>query len=255
VGSATRAAENNLAGLKPGGIDTGVQLMRIAAAIGANPSLTSALADPAIDDAGKEKLISTVFKGATADALKVASAAVKEEWSSNADLTAGIERLGIQAIAREADADKTVQELYTFQEVVSSDPELELALNSRLVEPAARADLAEKLLSKATPATKAIVAEMVRSPRNRRVHQLLESAGEIVAASVGKQVAKVLSASALDAAQVSKITETLSKQYGPVIAQVGVQPELIGGVKIQVGSDVLDGSLAYKINELKLQLS
>lgn len=255
MGSASRAAEANLAGLKHKGIETGVQLMRIAAAIGANPNLTSALADPAIDDAGKEKLVSGVFKGATKEAIEVAVAAVKQSWSRKSDLTVGIEKLGIQAIAREADADETVQQLYTFQEVVSADPELELALNSRLVTPTVRAELVEKILSKANPATRAIVTEMVRAPRKRRVYQLLESAAEIVAASVGKQVAKVLSASKLDASQVEQITKTLSHQYGPVTVQVGVAPELIGGVKIQVGSEVLDGSLAYKINELKLQLS
>ena len=62
--------------------------------------------------------------------------------------------------------------------------------------------------------------------------------------------------SPLSPAQLEKLTQTLTQQYGrePRIA-VKIDPSVIGGLRVQVGDDVIDGTIASRLTELRLQLA
>ena len=63
--------------------------------------------------------------------------------------------------------------------------------------------------------------------------------------------AKVSSAFALSDAQLGEIVATLRAKYGrDVKATVSVDPELIGGVSIRVGDEVMDASVRSKLAQL-----
>ena len=52
----------------------------------------------------------------------------------------------------------------------------------------------------------------------------------------------------LTEAQESRLTELLSRIYGhPVSLQLDVDPELLGGLTIAVGDEVIDGALSSKL--------
>ena len=63
------------------------------------------------------------------------------------------------------------------------------------------------------------------------------------------------SARALPAAQLEQLQTVLSAKYGTrlKINEI-VDATVIGGVRVQVGDDVIDGSIARRINDLRLQL-
>ncbi|MBQ3360036.1 MAG: ATP synthase F1 subunit delta, partial [Microbacterium sp.] len=169
----------------------------------------------------------------------------------------GIDELAIRASAiAEAGAD-IEGELFGFSRVVAANPELELALGSRLGGQDAKSALVERLLSGATSAPAAlIVSSLVRQPRGRRIRQLLNRAMRIVSDQRDRVVATVYSASELNDAQRVRLGEALSRRYdGQVALNVVIDPTIIGGLRVQIADDVIDGSISARLADLRQKLA
>ncbi|GAB3123763.1 F0F1 ATP synthase subunit delta [Glaciibacter psychrotolerans] len=264
MGSATREALASsraaLAALD-GTIDlaTGESLFGAGRAIGNSSQLLSALADPSADAAAKTTLIARVFSAAvTPNALELLQAIASERWSNHGDLLAGIEELGLRATALSGPGDGTIEgELFSFGTTVSSDAELELALASKLGRADAKTGLVDALLTgKVTAQTLVIVRHLVQQPRGRRIGELLRHAASIVADQAGTQIANVTSATALSPAQLDRLKKSLAERYGRALTlnQI-VDSSVVGGLRVQIGDDVIDGSIATRLADLRLQLA
>ena len=69
-------------------------------------------------------------------------------------------------------------------------------------------------------------------------------------------VATVTSAQPIGREQLDRLRAGLSKSYGRALEINSViDPSVIGGVRVQIGDDVIDGSVASRLNELRLQLA
>jgi F-type H+-transporting ATPase subunit delta len=261
MGSASRAAleaaKKDLASAKGVTLTTGEQLLSAGRDIAGSTQLRALLADPSIEAAEKIGLIGRIFGTLDSAAASLLGSLVAARWSDSDQLIDGIEQIGIRAIADSSSGDALESELFAFSRAVSSDPELELAVGSKLGDTDAKAQLVDTLLgTKATAGTLAIVRHLVQSPRGRRIGNLLNSAAEIVADASGGVVATVTAAAPLTAAQLDKLSATLQQQYGrePRIS-VRIDPAVIGGLRVQVGDDVIDGTVASRLTELRLQLA
>lgn len=260
MGSASRAAlaaaAAALASAKDTTSATGEQLLAAARAIDSSSQLRSVLADPAVDAAEKSALITRIFGQLDPAAARLLDGLATSRWSRPAELVDGVEELGLQAIAV-ASKDDIVSELFAVQSMVSSDNELELALGSKLASPDAKADLVTTLLGgKASPATVTIVRHLAQSPRGRRIGAMLATAADVVAASAQSIVATVTVAAPLSAAQQKALAARISAQFGsePRI-QYLIDPSVLGGVRVQVGDSVVDGTVASRLADLRLQLA
>ncbi|TPW70680.1 F0F1 ATP synthase subunit delta [Schumannella sp. 10F1B-5-1] len=261
MGSATRGAlEAGIAALdaqKPTAA-TGEQLLAAARAIDSSLQLRSLLADPAVSVDDKRAIVSRVFGSLDVAAAEVLVTAAGQRWSTAADLVDGIEELGIRAAVAAAPKSAEVErELFDIQSAVASDAELELALSSKLGEPAAKAGLVSKLLEgKASAAALVIASHLVQSPRGRRVRPTLRRAAEIVASASSRVVATVTAAAPLSAAQQKRLSTALQAQYGTTPQlNVIIDPAVIGGIRVQIADDVIDGSVASRLNDLRIQLA
>jgi F-type H+-transporting ATPase subunit delta len=260
MGSASRvaleAAKKALASATGVTLLTGEHLLSAGRDIAGSSQLRALLADPSVDAGEKSALIARIFGSIDPAAASLLGSLAGSRWSDPDELIDGIEQIGIRAIADSSDA-PIESELFAFSRAVSSDPELELAVGSKLGDPAEKAALVDRLLGgKAAAGTLAIVRHLVQSPRGRRIGQLLSSAAETVADASGGIVATVTAAAPLTAAQLQKLRSTLQQQYGrePRIA-VRIDPAVIGGLRVQVGDDVIDGTVASRLTELRLQLA
>jgi F-type H+-transporting ATPase subunit delta len=262
MGSATREAiaAANAALAKQGTVDlaTGEQLLSAALVVNGSHELRAALADDTAKDSDRRGLVDSVFGGYTKSAKAVLERLSTSRWSSEDDLVAGIEELGIRALAASAPKGLSIDdELFEFGVAVSSDSELELALGSKLGAVDGKVSLVEALLKgKASEQTIAILAALLSQPRGRRIAELIRYAATIVADEAGNGIATVTVASTLDDAQRERLATALSTQYGRDIRiNEIVDPIILGGIRVQVGSEVIDGTISNRIADLRLRLA
>lgn len=262
MGSATTqalaASVQTLAAAKGVTIDTARELFAAARVIGESSHLSGALADPAAPAVARQNVVAAVFGEFSAQTQDVLKAAVAERWSNASELLDGIEELAIRAAAIAEPGADIEGELFSFSRVIAANAELELALGSRLGGEAAKADLVERLLAdgSASAAATLITSSLVSQPRERRVRRLLNRAMRIVSSQGGRVVATVHTAAALSAAQRARLSELLSRRYaGQVSLNVVIDPNVIGGVRVQVANDVIDGSISARLADLRQKLA
>jgi F-type H+-transporting ATPase subunit delta len=94
---------------------------------------------------------------------------------------------------------------------------------------------------------------------NGRLDALPEIASQfhaLVNAQSGISDATVFSAFPIDGAQLADVVVTLEKRFARKLnASVVVQPELIGGIRVVVGDEVLDTSVKARLEQMKVALA
>lgn len=94
---------------------------------------------------------------------------------------------------------------------------------------------------------------------NGRLQALPEIAAQfqtLVNAASGVSEALIQSAYPIDAAQLAEVSATLEKRFGRKLnPSVELVPELIGGIRVVVGDEVLDTSIKARLEQMKLALT
>jgi F-type H+-transporting ATPase subunit delta len=94
---------------------------------------------------------------------------------------------------------------------------------------------------------------------NGRLSVLPEIAAQFRAlknAQSGSSDAVVYSAFAIDGAALADVKATLEKRFGRKLnVSVELQPELIGGIRVVVGDEVLDTSVKARLEQMKVALT
>jgi F-type H+-transporting ATPase subunit delta len=262
MGSATREAVSAaIATLSAEGtvdLATGEQLLAATLVVDGSPQLRAALADDTSDPADRKSIVEAVFGSYTGGAKAILETLATGRWSAKDDLVAGIEQLGIRALA--ASAPETVsidEELFAFSTAVASNSELELALGSKLGSAEGKISIVRALLGdKASKQTVAILSALIAQPRGRRIAELVRYAATIVAQESGHTIATITVAAPLSAAQTDRLASALSSQYDHKIRiNEVVDPSVLGGMRVQIGDEVIDGSIANRIADLRLRLA
>ncbi len=262
MGSATREslerAEAALAGASGVTLRTGEQLLAAVRAIESSAQLRSVLADPSIEASQKGRLVGSIFASFDPAASAVLRTVAESRWSTSAQMLDGLEELGIRAIARASGDQGTIEsELFAFARAVESDPELELALASKLGDPAGRVQIVDRLVDgRVSEGTAILLRHVVQQQRGRRIGELVARLADVVARDADAIVVEVTAASVPADAQLERLRTLLARRYGrtPRI-NLTVDPEVVGGLRVQVGDDVLDGSIANRLADLRLRLA
>ncbi len=84
---------------------------------------------------------------------------------------------------------------------------------------------------------------------------ILKNYRRLLRLEVEKRRARIETASELDREASSKVIENLKKRYGDdLTTEFVVNPQLLGGMRIRVGSDVWDGTVRNRLERLQQQL-
>jgi F-type H+-transporting ATPase subunit delta len=94
---------------------------------------------------------------------------------------------------------------------------------------------------------------VARKPRN--YIDVLKNYRRLLRLEVEKHRARIETASEIDREASSNVIENLKKKYGSdLTTEFVVNPQLLGGMRIRVGSDVWDGTVRNRLERLQQQL-
>lgn len=248
--------------LKKADLKFAEELFGIGVAVASSIQLRNILSDPSGADKAKQGALTAVFgKKVSASALDFAKTLSGLRWSKGGDLVAAFEQLGVYVVASIAAAngslDKLETELFALRQLVDSDQELQQAFSSRQASVEAKLALIGKLTTgKVSEDTELLARFAVAGARHRRLSLVLEGFGKQVSAVAERLVATVTVAAPLAKAQLERLEKALAKTYGQALnLNVEIDPSVIGGVKVQVSGEIIDGSIATRLNQARMQLA
>ena len=95
-----------------------------------------------------------------------------------------------------------------------------------------------------------LVSKLIAA-KPRDFQAILASIQRLTRLEQARRAVVVESATALNDAERQKVVAGLTKDYGAKLTiEYKIKPELLGGLRIKVGDDVLDGSVQGRINRL-----
>lgn len=238
------------------------RLFAVTAVLDREIRLRRALTDPARSGDARAELARAVF-GAwlTGPALDLCVWLVHTSWSGSRDLAAATEILGAEAVVATADEagrlDALEDELFRVGRVVAASPQLRTALSDHAAPAEARVALIEGLLvGKVSQETLRLVRQAVAQPRGRRFDRTIEIYGEVAADRRSRMVALVTAAVPLTEEQRERLVSVLVRMYGHgVHLNVEIDPDLVGGLRVEIGDEVIDGSVATRLDDARRQLT
>ena len=232
----------------------GEELFAVVDVLLAEPVLRRHLADPAATEAGKNRLLQSVFGNAVGQpTLEVLSGLIGSRWSRTRDMVDSIETLGQLALLTVAQKQGVIEEvedeLFRMGRLLDREPQLRILLTDPTAPVQRRVELLSSVLSgKVHPVTERQLVRAVQTPQGRGLDRAAEELAELAAASRERSVAKVSIPVGLTDDQQQRLVDVLSRFYGrPIALQLELRPELLGGLVIRVGDEVIDGGLAGRL--------
>ncbi|MDT5089508.1 MAG: F-type H+-transporting ATPase subunit b atpH [Mycobacterium sp.] len=226
--------------------------------------VTRYLTQPSEDASSRVQLVERLVSGKIGQpALDVVKAAVAQRWSAESDLVDAIELGAQQAQLIRAEkagqVDEVEDQLFRFSRILDAQPRLAILLGNYEVPAETRVQLLRNILGSAGDGVNEIAADLlvktVELLRGQPAEVAVQSLAEVAVARRGEVVAQVSAAAELSDAQYTRLTEVLSRIYGhPVTAQVSIDPELLGGLAISVGDEIIDGTLSSRLAAAQTQL-
>ncbi|WP_434054053.1 MAG: F0F1 ATP synthase subunit delta [Roseibium sp.] len=181
--------------------------------------------------------------------------------TDNVSLVSGVAQRYASALLDLAEGDGVTadveRDLGTFEGMLAESEDLDRLVKSPAFSAEEQLAALTALLDKA--GISGLAANFVKlAARNRRLFVLpgmIKSFRALLAEKRGEETAEVTSAAALSDEHVAALKEALSASTGKTVNLAAkVDPALIGGLVVKVGSRMIDTSLRTKLNSLKFAM-
>jgi F-type H+-transporting ATPase subunit delta len=235
-------------------------LFAAADALRLQPALRRAATDPSAPAEAKAALAKGLFaERLDPKATDIVVDAVTQRWARSGDLAAALEQLAVVAVVRAADAagegDRLEAELFTFGRAVADNPTLRDALSDPARSVSDKQQLVASLLEgKASAATLRLARRAVTTV-HLTVTRAIDDYTKLAAESRDRLVALVRAAHPLDEGERDRLAGVLAGQYDrPVHLNVVVEPALLGGIRVEIGDQVIDGTISTRLDDARRRL-
>lgn len=214
--------------------------------------------DASLPAEAKEGMVQQVFAdrlGATT--LALLTDAVGRRWTLSRDLPDVLERLSEIAVVRSAGtkAGQVTDELFALHGIVDGNPTLRDALSDPARSVDDKAALLDSLLDGKAEAATVTLAKQALAGSYRTVTGALDEYRRVAAETQGQVVATVHVARPLSAADEQRLTELLSSQYDTTVhLNVVIDPQVLGGLRVEIGGEVIDGTIASRLDDARRRL-
>lgn len=247
---------------RPTAMAVSSELFEVCGLLDREPGLRRALADAASPQRARAGLVRGLLGGRVSRAtLDVVVGLAVARWSVPRDLGDAVEQLAVFATAAAAEdvgrLDSLEDELFRFGRIVSGEPELAGALAAPLLPADRKRGLLEALLAgKVTPTAMRLITQAVVHPRGRSLEASLGEYARLAADWRQRLIAVVRVAAELTDSQRERLAAALSVAYGRGIhLNVMLDPEVVGGMSIQIGDEFIDGRVSSRLALLRRQLA
>lgn len=224
--------------------------------------LRRAISDPSRDGADKAQLVQVLLEGKVSPAaLELVADVVRLRWSKPSELSDAVETLAVTAESARAEAqgrlDDLEDELFRFSRIVDGEPQLRGALAGAGLPEDRKLGLVTTLLEgRVAPSTLTLITELVLRPRGRSLEGGLAEYGRLVAQRRQRLVALVRTPVELSEQQRTRLAAVLATAYGhEVHLNIELDPSTIGGLSIQIGDEIIDGTIAGRLDDVRRRLA
>jgi F-type H+-transporting ATPase subunit delta len=153
--------------------------------------------------------------------------------------------------------DQVAQDLSVLRAMLESSADLMRLVRSPVLSRASQAQAMAALVERAdlAPMTRNFVGLVARNRRLFALPGMISGYLRLLAERRGEIRAEVTAAQAMTDEQVVAINDQLKRAMGSKVAvEIRVDPALIGGLVVKVGSRMVDGSLRSKLQRLQLAM-
>jgi ATP synthase F0 subunit b len=232
------------------------ELTSLAKLLVSEPTLNKHLAEPTDSAAPKVRLVQTLFSGKIGEpALDLFTVAASQRWSTESNLVDAVEHIARLALLLRADrngeGEETEDQLFRFGRVLDDQPRLSILLSDCTTPAQGRIALLDKVVESGSgfnSTTTALLEQTVGLLRGERADEAVIDLAELAVTRRGEVVGHVTAAAELSDQQRTRLTQVLSRIYGhPVSIQLHIDPALLGGLRISVGDEVIDGAISSRL--------
>jgi F-type H+-transporting ATPase subunit delta len=242
--------------------EVGSALFGVVDLLDSSGPLRRGLTDPAQPGEAKAALVARLLDGKVpATVVELVAATARARWARSRDLGDALEELAVTALVAGAEiagsVDRLEDELFRFERAVAGDTELAAALTDRSAAAVRKRVLVDDLVGgKVVDQTLALLHRAVLTPRGRSLDAVLGDYGRLAARRRQRLVARVRVAAPLLPAHRERLAASLARMYGhPVQLNVDVDPDVLGGIRVEIGDEVLDGTVARRLDDVRRRLA
>ena len=222
------------------------------------PALRRALTDPSTPTEQRQALAAGLLNGKVSEqAVSLTAEAVSKRLGSRALLDA-LERQAVRTVLKVTQADNLLDEvedqLFRFGRLVEGDADLRAAITDRSSSVERRESLVDSLLDGRAIPQALRLAKRAIGARDRNFARTLNGYVEEAATLRNRVIATVRVARPLDQQQRDRLQSALARQVGREVAlQEIVEPDLIGGVRVELGDEVIEGTVSGRLDAVRRQ--
>ncbi|MBD3689935.1 F0F1 ATP synthase subunit delta [Nanchangia anserum] len=238
------------------------ELFALADLLNDQPKVAAALTDPTRAGEDRARLAERLLTSVTPACRDIVATMARQRWSHIDDLAHAADDLGAQALAIHARSrgvsEQLRNDLFDAEEVIANHRDLRITLSERgQLSAGDRVGIIHRIFDgKVSQDAVTLLERAVRAEGAGHIASTLRRYRDDVAAIEGVTIATVHAATTPTEEQVERLRRALSTKMGcDVVLNVAQDPELVGGMRVSVGSTIYDGTIRSALDEAERRLA